>query len=476
MNNRKSLIIINGTLGVGKSSISKEIQSKLNNSVLIEGDLLSRKVRNFDVYDESKIFEVLTIIREEAIRLLRSDNNVVIVDYVFENQSHMNHLVENFKNVDEIRPFYISANVSSIENRIKNRDRDLKGWEFKRSEEILSVQRKFLTDLSLGAEVCTNGKMASEVADEIITRLDYRPNVAAFVLNRKNEILFCHRRDVTSNQEGFQVPQGGIENGEFPIDALRRELEEEICLVDFRIIGNMNNGVRYRWHGQNVESPYLGQEQVYFLVQVDKTGESQIKATKDFDSYKWVDGKTILNEVIEFKKIVYEAALAELEPKFPEFFFKPLEESDMRFVRTWLQAPHVKEFWDDGGSWEESYEKYVLRTSSDIVKQFIVYYQNKPIGYIQFYWAGKVGDGWWEGYSDTVVGIDQYIGDGSFIEKGVGTKMIKEFINLIEKNHKVDKIITDPAPTNLRAIRCYEKVGFNRAGEVDTPDGKAILM
>ncbi|MCK5074141.1 MAG: AAA family ATPase, partial [Bacteriovoracaceae bacterium] len=64
MNNRKSLIIINGTLGVGKSSISKEIQSKLNNSVLIEGDLLSRKVRNFDVYDESKIFEVLTIIRE----------------------------------------------------------------------------------------------------------------------------------------------------------------------------------------------------------------------------------------------------------------------------------------------------------------------------------------------------------------------------------------------------------------------------
>jgi aminoglycoside 6'-N-acetyltransferase-1b len=40
----------------------------------------------------------------------------------------------------------------------------------------------------------------------------------------------------------------------------------------------------------------------------------------------------------------------------------------------------------------------------------------------------------------------------------------------------VTKIQTDPAPTNLRAIRCYEKAGFRKVGIVDTPDGPALLM
>ncbi|MDM4436862.1 GNAT family N-acetyltransferase, partial [Klebsiella oxytoca] len=38
------------------------------------------------------------------------------------------------------------------------------------------------------------------------------------------------------------------------------------------------------------------------------------------------------------------------------------------------------------------------------------------------------------------------------------------------------KIQTDPSPSNLRAIRCYEKAGFERQGTVTTPDGPAVYM
>ncbi|EQC45184.1 acetyltransferase, GNAT domain protein [Bacteriovorax sp. BSW11_IV] len=54
--------------------------------------------------------------------------------------------------------------------------------------------------------------------------------------------------------------------------------------------------------------------------------------------------------------------------------------------------------------------------------------------------------------------------------------MIGEFIKFLKANHSISKVITDPSPDNPRAIRCYEKVGFNRVGEIKTPNGKAILM
>jgi len=148
----------------------------------------------------------------------------------------------------------------------------------------------------------------------------------------------------------------------------------------------------------------------------------------------------------------------------------------LSIVEKWLQKPHVKKYWDDGETWKESYEKYVLRTSSDVVKQFLVYFQNRPIGYIQYYWAGKVGDGWWKGYGDKIVGIDMYIGEEDYLGKGHGTSFLKEFIQMLYNNLDIEKIIIDPTPDNERAIRCYEKVGFIGQKEIETPDGKAYLM
>ena len=59
--------------------------------------------------------------------------------------------------------------------------------------------------------------------------------------------------------------------------------------------------------------------------------------------------------------------------------------------------------------------------------------------------------------------------------KGLGTKLI-EPAELLFNDPEVTKIQTDPSPSNLRAIRCYEKAGFERQGTVTTPDGPAVYM
>jgi RimJ/RimL family protein N-acetyltransferase len=163
--------------------------------------------------------------------------------------------------------------------------------------------------------------------------------------------------------------------------------------------------------------------------------------------------------------------------RFAESFsFKPLQESDLNLLCHWLSEPHVKEWWNDHLTDEEIKSEYKKRMGDTIVAPFIVCLDNRPIGYIQFYQADKVGDGWWPDEVEGTIGIDQFIGEKDLINRGIGTKMIRAFIDYLFHNPDIKKIITDVDPKNSRAIRCYEKVGFEFVKEIMTPDGLAYLM
>ena len=60
--------------------------------------------------------------------------------------------------------------------------------------------------------------------------------------------------------------------------------------------------------------------------------------------------------------------------------------------------------------------------------------------------------------------------------KGLGTEIVRQFIQLLFKDPGVTKIQADPHPSNARAIRCYEKAGCRTVGLFSTPDGPAMLM
>ena len=74
-----------------------------------------------------------------------------------------------------------------------------------------------------------------------------------------------------------------------------------------------------------------------------------------------------------------------------------------------------------------------------------------------------------------VRGIDQSL-NASQLGKGLGTKLVRALVELLFNDPEVTKIQTDPPPSNLRAIRCYEKAGFERQGYRNHPDGPAVYM
>jgi RimJ/RimL family protein N-acetyltransferase len=98
----------------------------------------------------------------------------------------------------------------------------------------------------------------------------------------------------------------------------------------------------------------------------------------------------------------------------------------------------------------------------------------------------KADNGWWmkeQGQPAGTIGMDIIIGETEYVGRGFGTIVIKKFIEKIFNETNAPKIIIDPDTANLAAIKCYEKVGFKRVREIDSPielfdtePGKLLLM
>jgi AacA4 family aminoglycoside N(6')-acetyltransferase len=154
---------------------------------------------------------------------------------------------------------------------------------------------------------------------------------------------------------------------------------------------------------------------------------------------------------------------------------------DIPMLHDWLNRPHIVEWW--GGEEKRptlaqtaaGYTPSVM--AQDRVTPYIAMAGDQPIGYAQSYVALGSGDGWWEQETDPGVrGIDQSLADANLLGKGLGTKMVTALVNLLFSDPAVTAIQTDPAPHNLRAIRCYEKAGFRQIKTILTPDGPAMYM
>ena len=73
-------------------------------------------------------------------------------------------------------------------------------------------------------------------------------------------------------------------------------------------------------------------------------------------------------------------------------------------------------------------------------------------------------------------GIDQCLAEAEQLGQGLGTAMVRAFVVCLFVDRAVTRVQTDPHPSNRLAIRCYEKAGFRALREIDTPDGRALLM
>ena len=154
----------------------------------------------------------------------------------------------------------------------------------------------------------------------------------------------------------------------------------------------------------------------------------------------------------------------------PPYVFRPMTAADLPLVQCWLLEPHVAEWWRD----PETFEFVSGDLDHPDVAQFIVTLDGRPFGYLQCYRMSE----WHRGFGPQPAGtrgIDQFIGEPDMMGRGHGSAFISAFIESLQRNG-VPRVLLDPRPTNPRAIRAYEKAGFHREREVDTPDGRALLM
>jgi aminoglycoside 6'-N-acetyltransferase len=127
--------------------------------------------------------------------------------------------------------------------------------------------------------------------------------------------------------------------------------------------------------------------------------------------------------------------------------------------------------------WGGPEEQYAL-VSGDLdhpdMDQFIVGVGGRPFAYLQCYALAA----WNQGFGSQppgTRGIDQFIGEPDMIGRGHGSHFIRQFVDALLRSG-TPRVVTDPDPANARAVRAYEKAGFERDRLVDTPDGRALLM
>jgi len=154
----------------------------------------------------------------------------------------------------------------------------------------------------------------------------------------------------------------------------------------------------------------------------------------------------------------------------PSYAFRPMTAGDMPLVQRWLAEPHVAEWWHD----PETLEFVSGDLDHHDLAQFIVSLDGRPFAYLQCY---QIGD-WHVSFGpqpEGTRGLDQFIGEADMLGCGHGSTFIGTFIDQLFARG-VPRMVIDPRPDNPRAIRAYEKAGFEKVGMVDTPDGPALLM
>ena len=147
--------------------------------------------------------------------------------------------------------------------------------------------------------------------------LPLRRGVGVVVLNKENKVFVAKRIDNPKNF--WQMPQGGVDDGEDFLNAAYRELEEETSIKNVKLISELEGFISYnlpdRLLGIIWKGKYKGQKQKWFLMRyLGKDDEINIKTKKpEFLAWKWVDLKEITKLVVDFKLHVYKEVQMKVE-------------------------------------------------------------------------------------------------------------------------------------------------------------------
>ena len=140
-------------------------------------------------------------------------------------------------------------------------------------------------------------------------KLPMRIGVGIIVLNDKNKVLVGKRKD--NPGDNWQMPQGGLDQGENYISAMQRELVEETSIRNVKIIKEIDNIYSYELPqnliGKIWKGKYRGQSQKWFITRfLGEESEINIKTKHpEFIDWKWIEPEKLPDVIVKFKKELY---------------------------------------------------------------------------------------------------------------------------------------------------------------------------
>ena len=160
--------------------------------------------------------------------------------------------------------------------------------------------------------------------------------------------------------------------------------------------------------------------------------------------------------------------------------FRKLTLQDLPLLQQWLNQPYVHEWYDKDkqNTLEEVTKRYAPKIKGEKPTDcYFVLYEDKPVAYIHTY---KVNDwpelGNYVDCDDYTASVDLFIGDPSFMGKGFGSIMLKKFVReIVFLNDEINTCMIGPEPNNKRAIRAYEKAGFQYTKTVKIPTDPELI-
>ena len=146
--------------------------------------------------------------------------------------------------------------------------------------------------------------------------LPFRIGVGIVILNKKNQVFVAKRIDNPKNF--WQMPQGGVDQGEKFYNAALRELYEETSIKNVTLLKEIEEYISYElpdyllgviWKGK-----YRGQKQKWFIVKfLGNDQEINLEIDKpEFIEWQWLDIENLPNVIVDFKKKVYEQLLPKI--------------------------------------------------------------------------------------------------------------------------------------------------------------------
>ena len=154
------------------------------------------------------------------------------------------------------------------------------------------------------------------------------------------------------------------------------------------------------------------------------------------------------------------------------YTFRSVEKSDLPMLKDWLAQPHWRTWW---GNADGALAEIEAAMGEDATEPMIAELSGKPIAYVQTYDPHLEADHPYQDQPFGTLGLDISIGDAAGLGQGHGRKIIAALATMLFEEG-VPRLIIDPDPSNIRAIKAYEKAGFVAFDTRTSEYGPALMM